>query len=449
MAKTSKAPKKRLAKTTFSSIYGSVRVYTRRHINGCELGDPNDQRCSCPKWIYAKPRDGRAVQKAAKSPSFTEACADAQRILKGFDPEIRAAREITEPVPGITIEACLEAYRSALDRRSLSTKYVSNCLMPFKRRMPCEYANGRAKNLSLLDFLDHFNLTARDPVVRMEQLTSDLLDRWAAGWKTNDSSTHTWRGVVTTFVRWAKLHDHIERQPVFRERHRVKAGNRCGYFNDEQFAKLCEMVPFYHVPSPHKKPENYAARLRAFLDLGRWGGMALLDIVNFAPKMHLGKNDVLTYRRGKNGMIACVALDPSVAARLRSIPPEAGSDPDKPLRFIGSPIDGNKQLWRARFENLCKFAGITEIETELGPTKPHPHALRDTCAISAITHGVSLENVAKMLGHSSIAMTQKSYLFWVAKRVDHCIDDQRQALSRRSQAAAAEKQEQGAPTLIH
>src|ERR1035441_721169 len=101
MAKTSKAPK--LPKAVFSSNYGSVRVYTRRHINGCELRDPNDNHCSCPKWIYAKPHDGRALQEAAKSPSFTEACARAQRMLKGFDPEIRAAREITEKTrPAIT-----------------------------------------------------------------------------------------------------------------------------------------------------------------------------------------------------------------------------------------------------------------------------------------------------------------------------------------------------------
>jgi integrase len=417
------AKAKRLPREIVKSDYGSVAVYTRRHINGCKLR------------LYVKPKEGKAVQKAAETSSFAEACEKARRIVDGFHPEIAEHRKVTEAEPGITIEACLDLYRSALNRRSLSGKYVIDCLIPFKRRQPREYENGRAKNVSLLDFLDRLNLTARDPVVRMEQLTSNHLDQWAATWRTNDLSTHAWRGKVATFFRWARLHDHVVRQPEFREPHRVKPGNRCGWFNDDQFARLCEMVPFYRVPACHRTLENYAARLRAFMDAGRWAGMSLLDIVNFTPRVHLGKNDVLTYRRRKTGVIASVALDPAVAARLRSIPPEAGSDPEKPFRFTGGSLNANKQLWRGRFENLCEFAGIKEIETELGPAKPHVHALRDTCAISAITNGVSLENTARMLGHSSVAMTQKSYLFWVAKRVDHCIDDQRAALARRAQAA--------------
>jgi hypothetical protein len=40
-----------------------------------------------------------------------------------------------------------------------------------------------------------------------------------------------------------------------------------------------------------------------------------------------------------------------------------------------------------------------------------------------------------MLGHATTQMTQRSYLFWVQKRVDHCIEDQRAALARRIQVA--------------
>jgi integrase len=432
--KTSKrSQKKRAPKTAFTSIYGSVRVYTRRHINGCTLRDPNESGCSCPKWLYLKPVGGRAAQKAAGTPSFTEACGDAQRILKGFDPEIAAARVITQPVPGITVESCLEKYQSALSRRSLSDQYLRNCVVPFKRRRAAEYEKGRAKNLSLLDFLDRINLVAREPVTRMEQLTSNHLDEWAVGWKTNDLSSRLWRGVVTTFLKWARTHDHISRVPEFREKQKVKRGNRCGYFTDDQYEKLCQSLPFYRMKG-HAMPENYAARLGAFMDAGRWGGMAVCDIVAFSPRVSLGANNVLTYRRRKSGQIATVLLDPAVAARLRSIPPEAGSDPDKPFRFPGTPEEGNGQLWRDRFKNLCDFAGITELETEIGVMRePHPHALRDSFAIDAITHGVRLENVAKMLGHANSQMTERAYLFWVKTREDHCIEDQRLALVRRAQ----------------
>jgi hypothetical protein len=436
--KTSKRPQK-AQKFILRSIHGTVRVYTPRHINGCPLRDRDANTCSCPKWIYSKGRGGKPVQQSARTPSFAEACEEASRILAGFNPEIAAAREINEPEPGIGIEACVELYAASLRRRSLSASRIHNCLVPFQRRKPVEYTNGRALNLSLLDYLDRQNASAREPVLRMEQVTSDILDQWVAGWGTNDLSTRTWRGNVATFMKWAKTHDHIDSEPEFREPHRVKPGNRCGYLDDGQIAKLYAALPFF---KPLHMPENFAARLGAFIDAGRWGGMALCDIVLFSPRLNLSSNNVLTYRRRKSAQIATVLLDPAVAARLRSIPPEKGSEPDQPFRLTGTREVQNRQLWRERFESLCRFVGITEVETEVvGKIPPHPQMLRDSLAIGAITHGVSLENVARMLGHKTTAMTQRSYLFWVKKRVDHCIEDQRLALARHAQEAQAQETE--------
>jgi len=438
-------------KTAFTSIFGSTIVYTPRHINGCKLGDRNANHCSCPKWIYLKPRGGKPMQKAARTPSFTEACAEAQRILRSFDPEIAAAREKNDPRPGIAIEAALSLYEASLKRRSLSAKYVQNCLQPLKRRNPNEYKNGRSLNVSLLDYLDRANVTAREPVARMEQLTSDHLDAWSVTWGTNDASTHLWRGMVTTFLKWCRLHDHLDRVPEFREPHRVKAGNRCGHFSDGQIERLYRALPFYRMDKSHPMPENYSARLGAFLDCGRFGGMAVMDIVFFSPRVNLGKNNVLTYRRRKNGQIASVLLPAEVAARLRAVPPELGSDPELPFRFPDTAKETNAQVWRARFQNLCRFIGINEVETEMGVKRPaHPHMLRDTLAINAIVNGVGLENVARMLGHASTAMTERSYLFWVRQREDHSIAEQRMALERQAAAATeAEPEPYTPPPLVN
>jgi integrase len=438
---------KKAQKTEFRSIHGSVIVYTRRHINGCKLRDRNENRCSCPKWLYSKPKNGRAVQRAAGTPSFTEASEAAQRLLKGFDPEIAKARQITEPKLGVTIEDAIALYEASLGRRALSAKYVANCLLPFTRRKR-RPQSGRVINVSLLDFLDKENRAAREPVVRVEQITSDHLDRWAAEWVTNDLSSHVWRGTVRAFFKWARRHDHVVREPEFREPQRVRPGNRCGYFSDGQYAKMRAALPFCKMKF-HAMPENFAARLGAFMDAGRWGGMAITDIVFFAPRVSLGDNNVLTYRRRKSGVVASVLLPPEVAARLRSIPPEAGSDPERPFRFGGSEAV-NCQRWRARFKALCTLAGVTEIETENGAKlAPHVHALRDTFAIDAITRGVALENVARMLGHATTQMTQRSYLFWIKKRVDHCIEDQREALAQCVQPAPeAEGAETEKPALI-
>ncbi|MGC1452069.1 MAG: tyrosine-type recombinase/integrase [Candidatus Sulfotelmatobacter sp.] len=440
---------KRSEKTAYKSLYGKVVVYTRRHINGCKLRDPNETKCTCPKWIYSKPRGGKAVQKAAGTPSYTEACDHARETLRGFDPEIIAAREITQPKLGLSIEAVIELYEVAQKRRSLSPSSLRTRVVPLNRRSPREYENGRAKNLSILDFLDRINRTARDPIIRIEQLTSNHLDQWEATWKTNDLTSHVaWRGAVNTFLRWAKLHEHLVREPEFREEHRVRVGNRCGHFDDAQYATLLQTLPFYRTAN--KVTANDVARLQAFMECGRWAGMAVCDIALFSPHVSLGANNVLTYRRKKSGGIASVALEPAVAARLRSVPPEPGSDPERPFLILGRSRQGNQKLWRRRFKRLCDLAGIKEIKTEIGTAlSPHPHALRDSFAIDLITHGAAIENVARALGHATTAMTQKSYLFWVQKRIDHCIEDQRAALARRAKAVPeASIPSEVRPTLI-
>jgi integrase len=435
-----------LSRAVYKNQFGTVRVYTRRHINGCLFTDPDQQHCQCPKWIYSKARGGRHAVKSANTPSFTEACGIAQKILRGFDPEIAFSRK--EAAPGPTIEEIIERYLAVVASRGVKSHYLHSIGAQFRRRRVCR-KGVVALNSSLLDFLDRANATAADPVVRMEQISSNLLDDWAASWRANDLTNKLRRTLANSFFRWAVGRRYLDRMPVFGERQRVRKGNRCGYFTDEQYSKLLAALSFIGP--------NHVERLRAFLDCGRWAGMAVADIVRFSPRTNLGANNVLTYRRTKNAEIAAILLDPEVAQRLRSIPAESGSSADQPFRFPLLNERTNRSRWRDRFQALCRKAGITAVETEIGTVRaPHPHMLRDTFAIDAITRGVHLENVAKMLGHASSQMTQKAYLFWVKKRLDYCIEDQRAGLARRAGDVAAAANAGGAenagtslPPLIH
>jgi integrase len=428
---------KRAQKTVFSSRYGTVRIYTRRHINGCLFKGPDEQHCPCPKWIYANPKAGKPFRNAAGTPSFSEACDVAQNVLRGFDPDICAARLIAKPAPGISIDAALERYFGVLEGRKLSAAYLAGVGKLFLRRKPRRDGkkNNRPEvmNTSFCDFLDRANLTAIEPITRMEQITSDTLIDWQSTWRSNDMTSKCWRTMARSFFRWSLDRAYLKQMPAFDRGAQLVAGNRCGSFTDEQFTRLMQALPFY--PLSNKLPSSYAARLGAFLEAGRWGGMALCDIVLFSPALNLSHDHVLSYRRHKNrkkknSPIAVVALMPEIAKRLRSVPLEPEARADQPFRFEGMTLIQNCAIWRKRFQALCAFVGITEIETEVGTRRqPHPHMLRDTCAIDAITRGVKLENVAKMLGHANTAMTQRSYLFWIQKRTDHCIADQRAALA--------------------
>src|ERR1700733_12065 len=114
-------------KTVYSNQHGTVRVYVLRHINGCTSTDPNERDCPCPKHIYFKPRNGNDGRLSARTSSHTEACEQAHRILKGFDPEIAAlrAKQIEAEAPaGITVEEAMEKYFSYKRSLNVSEDYL-------------------------------------------------------------------------------------------------------------------------------------------------------------------------------------------------------------------------------------------------------------------------------------------------------------------------------------
>jgi hypothetical protein len=49
-----------------------------------------------------------------------------------------------------------------------------------------------------------------------------------------------------------------------------------------------------------------------------------------------------------------------------------------------------------------------------------------------------------MLGHATTQMTERNYLFWIKRRLDACIEDQRRGLERAAAAQETEQAEQDA-----
>jgi site-specific recombinase XerD len=56
--------------------------------------------------------------------------------------------------------------------------------------------------------------------------------------------------------------------------------------------------------------------------------------------------------------------------------------------------------------------------------------LRDTFAVEMLLAGVPLEKVSKMLGHESVAMTERSYAKWTASRRQQLEDEAVAAMRR-------------------
>jgi integrase len=62
--------------------------------------------------------------------------------------------------------------------------------------------------------------------------------------------------------------------------------------------------------------------------------------------------------------------------------------------------------WRKIFSRVFKAAGV----------KGHPHQFRHTFAKRLLIAGVPVGYVATLLGHSKVAITERSYSKWIAER---------------------------------
>jgi integrase len=82
--------------------------------------------------------------------------------------------------------------------------------------------------------------------------------------------------------------------------------------------------------------------------------------------------------------------------------------------------------WRRRFEKAFQRAGIVG---------GHPHRLRHTFAVDLLLRGVPIDQVSVLLGHSSVKVTERHYLAFVAARREQIADSLRRAWANGTTAA--------------
>jgi integrase len=171
-----------------------------------------------------------------------------------------------------------------------------------------------------------------------------------------------------------------------------------------------------------KEPER--TRIRTLLLLMRWSGLAIRDAVTL-ERSRLTADDSLLLYRAKTGQAVTCPLPPFVASLLRAVPD--GPRPN-PAYFFWSGNGMPKSAvadWQRAFRKLFSLVALKNPD---GSSKRvYPHILRHTFATQCLAAGVPLEDVAMMLGHSSIRTTEKYYSHWIKGRADRLEASVRQA----------------------
>jgi integrase len=401
------------------------------------------RKCDCRKSLLlydgTTRKNGKLTNRivSAKTRSWSRAEKAAQDWLDSFDPEkqelkqLRAAKELQQ----IRLEEAVAVYCADFIRRRGNNGTVR------MMRSLLGHVDPETKQVKRSGhFFSWLGKQVPRPVF-LADITPAHLTAWRSSWTFNDTTAVNRWAIVKGFFRFCETQGWIADEPTRKLGNlRIAPGSRTVPFTDEQYTRILAAVSDYDPKNaPAVTRQNWQHRLLAFLELMRWSGADLIDAVRYAPSL-IDAEGVLRYRRQKTGILATIPLPEHVVALLRNLPLERDSvGPDEPFRQKGvdAPLDAG--VWNHRLKKLFSLAGITRVQTDHRTREPHSKMLRDTFAVWHLRHGASLHTVAKMLGHSRTATTEKAYLPWVKELEQAHIADARESLKHLPKPKTAPK----------
>jgi hypothetical protein len=206
---------------------------------------------------------------------------------------------------------------------------------------------------------------------------------------------------------------------------RVKAGSRTTAFSTEQYDKIVTTIrnrfPAEITNLEDQKRHDDAHRILAFIELMRWGGLALGDAVFFNLNT-MSDNGHVKYRRrkmrGKTTRFAQPKLLPHVVDLLNATVPIDG-DLNQPFYDKNLEEDTNTGYWSKELKEVFKAAGIETVKTDIREREAHSHMLRDTFAIGQLKTQYRLDKInhkaiADALG-DTVPVFLKHYAPWITE----------------------------------
>jgi integrase len=339
--------------------------------------------CECPIWIYGRTPAGDIVPR--QSTQFAD-LKRAEALRASLMAQVQ-----TDSVTGPPLSECVEKYLATreqdLDPRTLNQHRLA------------------------LERLQRF-LGAQN-VVHIREINVDHLETFKTAGLPKEMRTTT---KATTFAKIRCF---------------LRAAFRRGWINQALVEKVTAVKAVYDQKEPYTDEEiatildqaskldggthGYAKQAGTFqllLELMLVTGLRVGDAVAFDPRA-LSKGDSLwiyTYqpqkqKRSEKPKFLEAYITNEMKERIDNC---KWLSPKGPF-WYGSGTDPRPlaQAVYERMQNIGERAGVADCR---------PHRLRDTFAIRMLLKGVSLEDLARLLGHSSVKVTETYYAKWVASR---------------------------------
>ena len=367
-------------------------VLYKRHLRSCPIRNaklkPSTLRfrmdCDCPIWMVGRTPSGNIVPRQSTGETAlprAEAVRDA--ILR--------EETKTDPIHSVTIVECVNTYLASR-KDELSEKTLGQHQLVLERLMA--FCNSRNA---------HY----------MSDLKVDLLERFKVeGMPDGFASTSKATAVakLRRFLKDAYRRDWIKES--LREKvttHKAVYEQKEPYTDDEVDLILAEALKLSggtHGYARHPKT------FRLLLELMLETGLRVGDAVRYDPRAvakgeHLWVYTYLPQKQRRNEQPK--THEGYLADRLKTAIDECEwLSPKLPFswgNFRNPSYLANEVYYR--MQAMGDRCGIDDCR---------PHRLRDTYAVKKLLAGVSLDDLSRLLGHSSVRVTEQYYARWVPSR---------------------------------
>ncbi len=358
----------------------NVSVYNRHRSSCSHKSERFYKRCDCPKWVTWH-REGKEHRISADSCDWDVASQKARRI----EDDLRGVGSTPDQYR-MTVEGAVKAFLTDRESQHLAPSTISKLTTLFQKQFVpwCEF-NG---------------------LTYLRQITLPHLQAWRADWHVGPLASKKMQERVIGFFYFCQRNKWVIDNPAL-GLSRIKADtHQADYFTPEEFSKILGAIEGFG------KTDEQRRRLRGMVFLLRWSGLAIRDAVTL-ERSALGDDDRLILRRVKTGVPVMLPLQTNVAAILRNLP---NSNP-RYFFWTGRGLPKSAVAdWQRALRRLFVLADLKHAD---GTKKRcHAHMFRHTCSIMMLLSGVPVEDVARLLGHSSIKTTEKYYSSWVKARAD-------------------------------
>lgn len=361
----------------------------RRHAAKCHVHktglSPRAKRhymeCGCPIWMFGSTETGYVPRQSTATSDLAVAEAQRQALLKsGRDEVIRGPR----------IDDCAE--RFLLGRQS-------------------ELSDSTANGYRLM--FDRFEVyCAARGVLFMRELTVDLLEDFKIhGLPTiTDATKRIAVARLKCFLKAAYRREWIASPLALKIESHVAELDQKSPYTDAEVSLILDEAELMtggwrgYASAPHT--------FRLLLELMLETGLRVSDAIRFDPSvLRHGDSGLWVYtfqQKKKKRRQPRRLIDVYLSERLKlEIDTCRWLSPALPFwneRATGENL--GVQVWQ-RMQSLGERCGVADCR---------PHRLRDTFAVRSLLRGLSLDDVSRLLGHTTVQITQQYYAKWVTAR---------------------------------